>query len=252
VIIMAEIGLFKRSLAELIGTFVLVFLGTGAVVTAALIIQGCAGIPGNPFNIGFDLPTWLAIGLSFGIAIALMAYVFGHISGTHINPAVTIALWATKRFPTNDAIAYIIAQLIGAALASFMIVAILGTRAVDTGLGATAMFSGVSYIQAIIAETVCTFFLMLAVMGVAVDKRAPAGWAGLIIGLTVAISITATGNIAGASLNPARTFGPYLADFLFGGVNLWSQFPIYIVGPILGALLGAFLYDYIADLNFKK
>ncbi|MCD1294688.1 aquaporin [Methanocella sp. CWC-04] len=248
---MGEISLLKRSLAELIGTFTLVFLGTGAVVTAALLMDGWIPLLENTFNIGFDISSWLAIGLTFGLAIAVMAYVFGHISGTHINPAVTIALWATKRFPTNDAIAYIVAQLIGAALASFTVYFIWGTRSLDTGLGATAMFDGVTYLQAIVAETVCTFFLMLAVIGVAVDKRAPAGWAGLIIGLTVAISIVAIGNISGGSLNPARTFGPYLADFLLGGQDLWWQFPIYAIGPILGALIAAFLYDYIAGSSAK-
>jgi glycerol uptake facilitator protein len=132
-----------------------------------------------------------------------------------------------------------------------MIVAIWGTRAVDVGLGATAMFAGVTYWQAILVEAVCTFFLMLAVMGTAVDKRAPQGFAGLIIGLTVAMAITATGNVAGASLNPARTFGPYLLDSLLGGSNLWWQFPIYVIGPVVGAVLAAFLYDYVADLKAR-
>jgi glycerol uptake facilitator protein len=176
-----------------------------------------------------------------------MIYAFGHISGTHINPAVSIALWATGRFPAKDMVSYIVFQLVGASLASFTIVAILGSRAVATGLGATAMFDGVSYGQAILCEAVATFFLMLTIMGSAVDKRAPAGFAGLAIGLVVAADIIVVGNITGSSLNPARTFGPYLADFLMGGTNFWWQFPIYIVGPIVGALVAAFLYDYVAE-----
>jgi glycerol uptake facilitator protein len=87
---------------------------------------------------------------------------------------------------------------------------------------------------------------MLVIMGVAVDQKAPAGFAGLIIGLTVGGVITATGNIAGASLNTARTFGPYLGDWLFGSYNFWIYFPIYIIGPILGAVAAAFAYDYLA------
>jgi len=249
---MAEINLVKRSIAELIGTFVLVFLGTGAVVTAVLLVQGWTPIAGNSFNGGLGMAEWVAIGLAFGVAIIIMAYTFGHISGTHINPAVSIALWATGRLPVKDMAAYVAAQLIGASLASLSIVAIWGERAVGTGLGATTMGFGVSYWQAILCEAVVTFFLMLAVMGTAVDRRAPSGFAGLAIGSTVTLSIIATGNVTGASLNPARTFGPYLADTIMGGANYWPQFPIYVVGPILGALVAAFLYDYIAGLKAEK
>lgn len=249
---MAEIDLIKRSAAELIGTYALVFLGTGAVVTAALLVQGQAPIAGNSFNVGFGMAEWLAIGLAFGIAIAIMAYTFGHISGTHINPAVSIALWATGRLPAKDTVSYVAAQLIGAALASLSVAAIWGSRAVDVGLGATTMFYGVTYWQAILSEAVATFFLMLAVMGTAVDRRAPAGWAGVAIGSTVAMSIVATGNVTGGSLNPARTFGPYLICWLMGGANNWAQFPIYVIGPIAGAVAAAFAYSYIAGLKAEK
>ncbi len=246
---MVEISLLRRSIAELIGTYVLVFLGTGSVVTAVLLIEGAELLPGNTFSIGLDIAAWFAIGMAFAIAIVAMIYAFGHISGTHINPAVSIALWATGRFPTKDMVGYIVAQLIGASLASFSIVAILGSRAVATGLGATAMFTGVSYGQAILCETIATFFLMLTIMGTAVDNRAPAGFAGLAVGLVVAADVTVVGNITGSSLNPARTFGPYLADFLLGGENFWWQFPIYIIGPIAGALIAAFVYDYVSGVK---
>ncbi|MDI3486569.1 MIP/aquaporin family protein [Methanolobus sp. WCC1] len=246
---MSEPGLLKRSIAELIGTYVLVFLGTGSVVTTVLLIHGTESIPGNTFNVGIDIAAWFAIGISFAIAIIAMIYAFGHISGTHINPAVSIALWATGRFPAKDIPAYILAQLVGASLASFTLVAILGSRAVATGLGSTAMFDGVSYGQAILCEAVATFFLMLTIMGSAVDKRAPAGFAGLAIGLVVAADVIVVGNITGSSLNPARTFGPYLAEFLMGGTNFWWQFPIYIIGPIAGAVIAALLYDYVADVK---
>jgi glycerol uptake facilitator protein len=249
---MSEFSLLKRSMAELIGTYVLVFLGTGAVVTAVLLLQGWSPIAGNSFNIGIDIAAWLAIGLVFGIAVTAMIYVFGHISGTHINPAVSIALWATKRMPTNDMLAYILAQLVGASLASFSVVLIWGSRAIDTGLGATSMFYGVSYWQAILCEAVATFFLMLAIMGTAVDNRSPRGWAGLIIGLVVAADIAVIGNITGSAINPARAFGPYLAGWLLGGAVDWTQFPIYIIGPILGALAAALLYGYISTADTKK
>jgi glycerol uptake facilitator protein len=244
---MEPVSLFKRSIAELVGTYVLVFLGTGSVVVAALINKGWTPYAGNAFSVGFDIAAWWAIGIAFGIAVAAMIYTFGHISGTHINPAVSVALWATKRIPANEMGAYIVAQLIGAVLASTTLVIILGSRAVATGLAATAMFDGVSYGQAILCEAVATFFLMLTIMGSAVDKRAPSGFAGLAIGLVVAADIVTVGNITGSSLNPARTFGPYLADSLFGGPNLWTQYPIYVIGPIAGAVIAAFLYDYLAE-----
>lgn len=248
---MAEVSLVKRSIAELIGTFILVFLGTGAVVTAALLVQGWTPIPGNSFNAGFGIAEWLAISLAFGLAITVMVYTFGHISGTHINPAVSIALWATGRLPLTDLLYYIVAQLAGAALASISVALLWGSLATGNSYGATTIASGVSYWQAIGLETLATFFLVLTVMGTAVDKRASPGFAGISIGMVAAGGIMAIGNLTGGSLNPARTFGPYVASMLFSGQNLWWQYPIYIVGPILGGLIAAFLYDYIADTASK-
>jgi len=242
-------SLFKRSLAEMIGTFLLVFFGAGSAAITLMISNGAS--PPNSFNIGIGalggLGDWLSIGMAFALAIAASIYALGRISGAHLNPAVTIALWATRRFPGSDAGPYIASQLIGAACASFLFAACAGMDAVRIGgLGATAPFAGISYGQAILAEAIGTFLLMLTIMGVAVDERAPPGFAGLIIGLTVGGIIITTGNIAGASLNPARTFGPYLADYLLGGTDLWRFFPIYIIGPIAGALIAAFIYDYLA------
>jgi glycerol uptake facilitator protein len=136
----------------------------------------------------------------------------------------------------------------GASVASFLFAMIVGMGAVTIGgLGATAPFPGIGYLQAILAEMVGTFLLMLAIMGVAVDRRAPSGFAGLIIGLTVAGVITTIGNISGASLNPARTFGPYLGDALRGGHSLWMYLPIYIIGPLVGAILAAIAYNYMTS-----
>jgi len=243
-------SVMKRSLAELIGTFILVFCGTGAAIITLMISKGQT--PPNSFNIGIGalggLGDWLAIGLAFGLAITACIYAFGRISGCHINPAVTLALWAVKKFPSSDVVPYILAQVIGAALASFTLAFILGMGAVNTGgLGATAPFAGIGYVQAILAEAIGTFILMLAIMGVAVDREAPPGFAGLIIGLTVAGVITTLGNITGASINPARTFGPYLGDLVLGGSNLWIYFPIYLIGPIAGAIIAAFVYSYLSD-----
>jgi len=242
-------SLMKKSLAELVGTFLLVYFGAGSAAITLMISQG-SNLP-NPFNIGIGalggLGDWFAIGMAFAIAITASIYSLGRISGAHLNPAVTIALWATKRFPTGDVGPYIVAQLVGAALASILFAASAGMDAVKIGgLGATTPFPGVSFGQAILAEAIGTFLLMLTIMGVAVDERAPPGFAGLIIGLTVGGIITTTGNIAGASLNPARTFGPYLGDYILGANSLWHFFPIYIAGPIAGALIAAFAYDYMS------
>lgn len=239
----------RRCLAEFIGTFFLVFIGVGAAVITLMIEKGAA--PPNSFNIGIGvlggLGDWLAIGLAFGLAISAVIYALGNISGAHINPAVTLALWAVKKFPGGDVVPYIVSQLAGASFASLLFAGVVGMGAVTVGgLGATAPFPGVGYIQAVVAEAVGTFLLMLAIMGVAVDKKATPGFAGLVIGLTVAGIITTLGNITGASINPARTFGPYLGDLILGGSNLWIYFPIYVVGPVAGAVLAAFAYTYMA------
>ncbi len=244
------ISLKKRFLAELIGTFFLVFIGPGAAVITLMITQGAT--PPNSFNIGIGalggLGDWFAIAMAFGLTVTVLIYAIGHISGCHINPAVTIALWATKKFPGKEVAPYIVAQLIGASLASFTFAGVVGMNAVTAGgLGATAPFEGVSYIQAIITEMVGTFLLMFVIMGAAVDKRSLPGFAGISIGFTVVAVITTIGNITGASINPARTFGPYLGDLVLGGTNLWNYFPIYVIGPIVGAVLAAFIYDYISS-----
>ena len=174
-------------------------------------------------------------------------YVFGKISGAHLNPAVTIGLLVTKNIALIDSIYYIIAQVIGACLGSICLYLCLGSAAVTVGgLGATAPAMGVGYGQAMFAEFIGTFFLMMVVMGVAVDKKAEPGFAGISIGMTVAAVIAVLGAFTGASINPARTFGPYLMDMLLGGQNLWGFFPIYLVGPVIGAVCAAFAYAYLA------
>lgn len=234
---MPQPTLLKRVIAEFIGTFTLVFLGTGSVVAVVVFLGGVD--PGGLFLIGF----------AFGVAVIAMIYALGHISGTHINPAVSIALWATGRLPSKEMVSYVVAQLLGAFFATVMVIVIVGQRAVDAGLGQTAPGEGVSYIQAIVSEGIATFFLVLVIWGVAVDKRAPAGFAGLAIGLVVAADIWVTGAWTGASMNPARTFGPILGATFWGGEYDWGEFPIYLIGPIVGGLLAAVVYDYISDVK---
>ena len=246
---MASCNITKKFIAELIGTFFLVFFGTGSAVVTLLIDDG---VNHGAAGIGLlgGLGDWLAIGLAFGLTVMACIYLFGKISGAHLNPAVTIGLLVSKNISLIDSVYYIVAQAIGAVLGSLLLFVCLGAPAVTIGgLGATAPGLSVGYIPAMIAECIGTFFLMLVVMGVAVDKKADPGVAGISIGMTVAAVIIVLGAFTGASINPARTFGPYLMDTLLGGSNLWGFFPIYLVGPIVGAILAAFVYGYLAKGN---
>lgn len=236
----------KKFVAELIGTWMLVTVGAGAAAVTLMLAEGES--KASAFNIGIGalggLGDWLAIGLAFGIAIAAAIYIFGPVSGAHLNPAVTIALWAGKKFPTKELVPYLVAQFAGATLGAFTLLAMLGSKGtIVGGLGAPGPFPGISLSGVFIAELVGTFILMLTIMGIAVDKRAPQGWAGWMIGLIVAGVITTMGNISGQGINPARTFGPVLVNSIAGGPNGWPVFWIYLAAPIIGAIIAVFVYD---------
>lgn len=241
-------SLGKKFLAELIGTWMLVIVGPGAAAVTLMLAAGEQ--KASSFNIGIGalggLGDWFAIGMAFAIVIIAAIYVFGPVSGCHINPAVSIALWVGKKLPTKELIPYLVAQFVGAALGSLTLLGMLGYEGSTVGgLGAPGPFPGLSVFQAFSAETFGTFVLMLTIMGVAVDRRAPQGWAGLIIGLTVGGLITTLGNISGCGINPARTFGPYLINGLVGGPNLWPYFWAYLVGPIIGAIVAVLIYSAV-------
>ena len=220
--------LLKRSIAECIGTLILVFIGCGTVCV-----------------LGGDL---LGIAAAFGLAVTIMIYTIGSVSGCHINPAVSIALCAAKKFPVKDTAAYCTAQFIGASLGAGLIILVMGMDALTSGgLGMTAPAVGISVFQAVLAEFIGTFILMMVIMGVAVDRRAVSGFAGLAIGASVLAVILVIGKISGGSINPARTFGPDIMALIFSGSDaLWTTFPIYVIGPILGAVCAALLYCKIA------
>ena len=213
-------------LAELIGTFILVFWGTMAV-TIFLV-----KIPVLPAGAGL-----IAIAFSFGIAVMIAIYSVGHISGAHINPMVTIFLAAIKRFPGKDVIPYIIMQLIGASIAGGLHRLIL-PEGIAVLWGATLLGAGVGIGTALLVEIVLTFLLAWIIMGAAVDERTPAGWAGIAIGSVIAINTLIGGPLTGASMNPARSFGPALV------VMHWTNHWIYWIGPIIGGLLAGFIYEY--------
>ncbi len=228
-------ALFHRLLAETVGTAMLVLVGAGSVV-ATLTVDGQVGYAG----LGF-------ISLAFAIVVAVVIYGFGPVSGAHINPAVTLSLALTRRFPWAEVIPYVLAQVVGAIVGALLIVAMFGTDSVDLGLGATTLADGVPYWQGIVAEALGTFVLLYAVMALAVDSRAPLGWAGLMIGLAVAAAILLIAPVTGGSLNPARTFGPYLTVTMFGGSIPWSDLGVYLIGPVIGGVAAVLLYDFVAQ-----
>ena len=226
----------RRLAAEFVGTALLVLFGPGAVVAALTMGDGALTFA----DLGM-------VALAFAVVVALVIYIFGPVSGAHINPAVTIALAVTGRFRWVEVGPYVGAQLVGAFAGGLLVVATFGMSAVDLGMGATALAEGVPAWQGIVAEALGTFILLLAIMALAVDPRAPAGWAGLMIGLAVALEILLIGPLTGGSVNPARTFGPYLTLTVLGGEVPWGQFVVYVVGPVAGAVLAVLTYAFVAQ-----
>jgi glycerol uptake facilitator protein len=229
-----EVSLARRIVAEVVGTAILVLFGAGSVVAALRMGGG-----------ELDYPGLGMVAFAFAFAIAVAIYAFGTTSGAHINPAVTVSLAATGRFPWGEVPAYVVAQLVGATAGAALIAAAFGGDAVDFGTGGTTLADDATYVQGIVAEAIGTFLLVTAVMALAVDIRAPAGWAGFMIGLAVAAAILVIGPLTGASLNPARTFGPLLVTTIGGGDTEWGDLPLYIVGPLAGGGLAAVAYDLI-------
>ncbi|NJL27888.1 MAG: aquaporin [Thermoanaerobaculia bacterium] len=201
-------------IAEFIGTFALIFIGAGA---GALGIGGLVGVA-----------------FAHGLVVVGFAYAYGHLSGTHINPAVTIGLFAAKQIDAARAGAYVGTQLLGGIVAAFTLQFVLGAKAGN--LGATVLAEGITPAQGLVIETILTFFLVNCVLNAAVSGKA-GNQAGLAIGLTLVASILMGGPLTGASLNPARTLGPAIATGNFS--DLW----LYFVGPILGGILAALLYE---------
>lgn len=217
---------FRRYVAEAIGTFALVFIGAGAVCTDYYLRStGSEGIG------------LLGISLAFGFVVAAMVYATGYISGGHINPAVTVSMWVTKRMDTNLAVFYIVSQLAGAAAAGFALRGIYPDAVAGVHLGTTALAQGVPMARGILMEFVITFLLVLTVFTTAIDNRASKSFAGLAIGLAIFFGVLIGGPITGGSMNPARTFGPAIASGFFV-----SHF-VYWVGPILGGIAGSLFYE---------
>ena len=234
---MSSPTLSQKLTAEAIGTAILVFIGAGSVPLTVF-------LTGNqPFG-SAELST---ISFAFAFAIFAAVYSVGHISGCHINPAVTIALLATRKIDTQTAAGYIAAQIVGAFIGAGLTLVILsGNDPAKLGLGAVSVNANAGMVIGIAAEIIGTAILVFTVFGAAVDGRAPAGFAGIIIGLIVYGIIILVGPITGAALNPARQIGPELLGGLIGAkTHLDQLIPVYIVGPIVGGLVGAFLYEFV-------
>ena len=221
--------IFRYYVAEFIGTFVLTFAGTGAVMVNQ-ITQGAV--------------THLGISFVFGAVVTALIYTIGHISGAHLNPAVTLALWQTGLFRRCHVLPYIVAQVMGAIAASGLLLLSFGPVA---NLGATLPLNN-NWMQSLILETVLTFILMFVILGAAVDSRSRREFGGLAIGLTVGLEAACMGPITGASMNPARSFGP---AFMSG---IWQHHWIYWVAPIVGAQLAVWLYRSLTNdfADFKN
>jgi len=238
---MDENTTWQKLLAEFLGTGFLVFVGVGSI-PATLIINGDA-----PFTMA-DLGV---ISAAFGTIVVVTVYVFGYISGNHINPAVTLGLAVTGKFPWKQVPGYLIAQVLGAVAGAFAIVGVLGHKASELGLGIAAYGESTPWGQAFFAEFIGTFILVFAVFGVIHRKAAP-GWAGLSIGLAVFAVIIVVAPTTSASINPARTTGPMLVQQIVGGTVQWEQWFVYVAAELLAGVVAAVLFVALSKTKADK
>jgi aquaporin Z len=233
----------KRLVAELIGTFWLVLGGCGSAVLAANF-----GGEGNPLGIGL-----LGVSFAFGLTVLTGAYAFGHISGGHFNPAVSLGLWAGGRFPARDLLPYVVAQVVGAALAGFVLFQIAGGAAgfaIDpnaAGAFATNGFDarspgGYSMAAALLCEVVLTAMFLVVIMG-ATHTRAPVGFAPIAIGLALTLIHLISIPVTNTSVNPARSTGVAL----FAGSGALGQLWLFWVAPIVGGVIGGAIYRWLGQ-----
>lgn len=228
-----------RLAAEAVGTFVLVLGGVGTAVFAA----GFAGEPGNPVNVGF-----LGVALAFGLTVLVGVYAFGPVSGGHFNPAVTLGLAAASRFEWKDVAGYIIAQIIGGAVASSLIFAVAmgqpggyeGTLGAN-GYGESSP-GGYSLLSVGLLEVVLTAVFVLVILG-ATSKRAPAGFAGIAIGLTLTLIHLISIPVSNTSVNPARS----IASAIYGGPEALAQLWAFLVFPVVGGLIAGWIFKPLFD-----
>jgi aquaporin NIP len=213
-------ALARRAAAEGLAAFTLVFAGCGAIVTDA--------------EYGASLGV-VGIGLVFGLTVMTMVYATGHLSGAHLNPAVTVAFTLTRHFPTREATAYVGAQLAGATCGALLLLAVWPDQPAELGVTVPSVGTG----SALVYEVVLTAVLMFVIMAVATDARAVGAAAAIAIGGTVGLEAIFGGPVTGASMNPARSLGPALAS------GTWTHFWLYLAGPVIGAAAGALAYQAV-------
>ena len=213
-------GLWRRAAAEGLAAFALVFAGCGAIVADARYDHALGAV---------------GVSLVFGLIIMVMIYATGHLSGAHINPAVTLAFTLTRHFPAREAVAYVGAQIAGATVGALVLAAVWTDK--PAHLGATVPSVGPG--SAFVYELLLSAFLMFVIIAVATDTRAVGAAAAIAIGGTVGLDALFGGPVTGASMNPARSLGPALVS------GTWTDFWVYLAGPILGAAAGALAYQAI-------
>jgi aquaporin Z len=231
-----DVGLGRKFCAELLGTFWLVFAGCGSAVLAA-------GF--NGAGIGL-----LGVALAFGLSVLTMAYAIGHISGCHLNPAVTVGLWTAGRFPLRAIAPYVCAQVLGAILASTLLLTIASGAAhfdvVESGLAQNGYGAGspgsYSLQAAWLTESILTGVFLIVILG-ATDPRAPVGFAPIAIGLALTLIHLISIPVTNTSVNPARSTGPAL---LLGGLA-FQQLWLFWVAPLLGGVAGGLLYRFLLE-----
>lgn len=237
--------LSKSLIAEFIGTFWLVLGGCGSAVLAATFMSDGAMIgDATHFPLGIGL---LGVSLAFGLTVVTMAYAIGHISGCHLNPAVSIGLTAGGRFPASQLIPYIIVQVLGAIVAAGVLYLIASGKAgYEGGLASNGFAAhspgGYTMAAALICEIVMTFIFLMIILG-ATDKRAPAGFAPIAIGLGLTLIHLISIPVTNTSVNPARSTGPAIFE---GGIAL-SQLWLFWVAPIIGAIIAGLVYKLVFE-----
>tara|TARA_B100001971_G_C18215856_1_gene553779 strand:- start:804 stop:1523 length:720 start_codon:yes stop_codon:yes gene_type:complete len=226
----------RASLAEMIASFAFVLFGTMAATSALVIIEADWGT------------SIIIIALTNGLIITLMIYAIGNVSGAHINPVVTISMIIHKKIDVGNGISYIIFQILGGiiAAATHAIVLPMGSE-IKYALNTPGQFNGVTFNDSTVfaMELLLTFLLVFVIFGTAVNKKSPSGWAGFAIGMTVAIGHFIGLSVSGASMNPARTFGPALISSLQGLEGAFQSHYIYWIAPILGGILAGLVYNYV-------
>jgi MIP family channel proteins len=215
-----SLALWRRASAEALAAFALVFAGCGAIIVNHQ-YGGALGPVG--------------VGLVFGLVIMVMVYATGHLSGAHINPAVTIAFTLTRHFSARDAVAYVAAQLAGATSAALVLLGVWPSKPAHLGATVPTVAAG----SALLYEAVMTALLMFVIMAVATDTRAVGAAAAIAIGGVIGLDALFGGAVTGASMNPARSFGPALVS------GEWRDFWVYVAGPILGAACGGLAYQLL-------